>query len=160
MVAGMKLVGVGLMCVAAAGLSACDTAPKNQADKTALTAQGSGALTAFENSDSTLNTLIGKSVGYAIFPSVGKAGFGVGGAYGRGTVYERNMMIGWADISQGTVGLQVGAQSYDELIISSPRTSSTSSSPTSSPSARTCRPWRSSRAWRARRTRPRASSSS
>jgi lipid-binding SYLF domain-containing protein len=117
MFAGMKVAGIAVVCGAACALSACDTAPKNEADKNALTAQGSGALSAFENTDSTLNTLVGKSVGYAIFPSVGKAGFIAGGAYGRGTVYEGGRMIGWADISQGTVGLQIGAQSYDELII-------------------------------------------
>lgn len=105
------------MAALVAGLSGCDTAPKTQEDKSALTAQASGALQAFKSTDSTLDTLLGKSVGYAIFPSVGKAGFIAGGAFGRGEVYEHGRMIGWADISQGTVGLQIGAQTFDQLII-------------------------------------------
>ena len=112
-----KFAGLMVICAGAFGLSACDTAPKSTEDKTALTAQAEGALGTFKATDSTLNALLAKSVGYAIFPSVGKAGFIAGGAFGRGEVFEGGRMIGWADISQGTVGLQVGAQSYDELVI-------------------------------------------
>ena len=55
--------------------------------------------------------------GYVVFPTVGKGGFIVGGSYGRGEVYEQGRMVGWADISQATVGAQVGGQSFSELIL-------------------------------------------
>lgn len=104
-------------CAISASLTGCETAPKSESGKEALTAEATGAFQSFKATDSSLSALLNKSVGYAIFPSVGKAGFIAGGAYGRGTVYEGGQMIGWADISQGTVGLQIGAQSYDELVI-------------------------------------------
>jgi len=46
-----------------------------------------------------------------------KGGAIVGGAYGRGEVYEQGKMIGWADLSQATVGAQLGGQSFSELIL-------------------------------------------
>ena len=58
-----------------------------------------------------------KAVGYAIFPDVGKAGFIAGGSYGKGEVYENGKNIGYADLTQATIGLQAGAQTFDELII-------------------------------------------
>lgn len=54
--------------------------------------------------------------GYAIFPDVGKGAVGVGGAYGRGEVYEHGHMIGYAELSQATIGVQLGGQSYAEVI--------------------------------------------
>jgi hypothetical protein len=52
-----------------------------------------------------------------------------GGAYGRGVVYEQGQHIGYADLTQGTFGLQAGGQTYSELIVfssASHRTGSTS----------------------------------
>ena len=58
-----------------------------------------------------------RGYGYALFPDVGKAGLGVGGAYGRGVVYERGQPIGYSDLTQGTVGAQAGGQSFSELLV-------------------------------------------
>jgi lipid-binding SYLF domain-containing protein len=52
-----------------------------------------------------------------IFPNVGKGAWIVGGAYGRGVVYEQGQFVGYADISQATVGLQAGGQTYTELVV-------------------------------------------
>lgn len=116
-----RTVAAGLTFLAAAsglGLSACDTAPKTADDKSALNSEVQGALGAFRSTDTTLDALLGKSAGYAVFPSVGKAGFIAGGAYGRGEVFSgRGVRLGWADMTQGTVGLQIGAQSYDMVIV-------------------------------------------
>jgi lipid-binding SYLF domain-containing protein len=54
--------------------------------------------------------------GYAVFPTVGKAGFGVGGAYGKGRVYEKGKLVGDTSISKLSVGLQAGGQAYSEII--------------------------------------------
>ena len=43
--------------------------------------------------------------GYAVFPTIGKGGVGVGGAYGKGRVYEKGKYIGDTSMSQVTVGL-------------------------------------------------------
>jgi lipid-binding SYLF domain-containing protein len=67
--------------------------------------------------DASLDGFLRNAYGYAIFPSVGKGGFIVGGGHGRGEVYEQGKFIGFADITQATVGAQVGGQTYSELIV-------------------------------------------
>ena len=54
--------------------------------------------------------------GYAVFPSIGKGGVGVGGAYGKGRVYEKGKYIGDTSMSQLSVGLQLGGQAYSQII--------------------------------------------
>ncbi len=57
-----------------------------------------------------------RAYGYAVFPTVGKGGLGVGGAYGRGRVYERGKYVGDTSITQVTVGFQLGGQAYSQII--------------------------------------------
>ena len=57
-----------------------------------------------------------KSYGYALFPSIGKAGVGVGGAFGKGRVYVKGQPVGDASMSQLTAGLQLGGQAYSQII--------------------------------------------
>ena len=52
-----------------------------------------------------------------MFPTIGKGGVGVGGAYGKGRVYEKGKYIGDTSMTQVTVGLQLGGQAYSELIL-------------------------------------------
>lgn len=56
------------------------------------------------------------SYAYAIFPNVGKAGFGIGGAHGNGTMYRGGTPVGKTELKQVTVGFQVGGQSFIEII--------------------------------------------
>jgi lipid-binding SYLF domain-containing protein len=61
--------------------------------------------------------LMQSAYGYAVFPTIGKGGVGVGGAYGKGRVYEKGKHIGDTSMTQVTVGLQLGGQTYSELIL-------------------------------------------
>jgi lipid-binding SYLF domain-containing protein len=54
--------------------------------------------------------------GYAVFPTIGKGGVGIGGAYGEGAVYEKGKYIGKASMTQVTVGFQLGGQAYSQII--------------------------------------------
>ena len=54
--------------------------------------------------------------GFVIFPKITKAGLGIGGAGGKGLVFENNKVIGSAKIAQATFGLQAGGQQYSEVI--------------------------------------------
>jgi lipid-binding SYLF domain-containing protein len=56
------------------------------------------------------------SYGYAVFSSIGKGGIGIGGAYGKGNVYERGKHIGTVSMSQLSLGLQLGGQAYSHLL--------------------------------------------
>ncbi len=70
----------------------------------------------FVETDPGMKKLFETAAGYAIFPTVGKAGFGIGGARGKGYVYEKGKLIGKATLTQVTLGLQLGGQSYSEVI--------------------------------------------
>lgn len=54
--------------------------------------------------------------GYAVFPTIGKAGIGVGGAHGSGRVYEQGKYIGDTKMTQLSLGFQLGAQAYSQII--------------------------------------------
>jgi len=56
------------------------------------------------------------SYGYALFPSIGKGGIGIGGAYGKGRVYAGGKWTGDTSMKQLSVGFQLGAQSYSQVI--------------------------------------------
>lgn len=57
-----------------------------------------------------------KSYGYAVFPTIGKAGLGVGGAHGSGCVYKQGKQVGTAKMNQLSFGWQAGAQGYSLLV--------------------------------------------
>ena len=57
-----------------------------------------------------------KSYGYAVFPSIGKGGFGVGAAYGDGRVYVGDKYVGDTTMTQLSIGLQLGGEAYSEII--------------------------------------------
>jgi lipid-binding SYLF domain-containing protein len=75
-----------------------------------------GAIDAFNRADSSLKKLFDDSVGYAIFPSVGKAGIIIGGEHGKGMVYEKGKPIGEATLTEVNIGAQVGAEHFYEVI--------------------------------------------
>ncbi|MDO6640168.1 MULTISPECIES: lipid-binding SYLF domain-containing protein [unclassified Shewanella] len=54
--------------------------------------------------------------GYAIYPTVGKGGFGIGAAYGSGKVYKGGVYSGDSSVSQLSIGFQLGGQAYSEII--------------------------------------------
>lgn len=57
-----------------------------------------------------------KSYGYAIFPTIGKGGMVVGGAYGTGQVYVGGKLTGKTSMTQVTIGWQLGGQAYSQII--------------------------------------------
>jgi hypothetical protein len=75
------------------------------------------ALSRLDAEDPGLKRQLKKAYGYAVFPSVGKAALVLGGAWGRGEVYERGKVIGYATIAQTTVGVQVGGDTFTEVLI-------------------------------------------
>lgn len=70
----------------------------------------------FIKSDADLNSRFKSAYGYVIFPNVGKGGLGVGGAGGRGILFEHGKAIGKAKLVQVTIGAQAGGQTYREVI--------------------------------------------
>ncbi|MEE4279892.1 MAG: YSC84-related protein [Halieaceae bacterium] len=54
--------------------------------------------------------------GYVVFPTIGKGGIGIGGAHGSGRVYKNGEYVGDTTVTQLTLGLQLGAQAYSQMI--------------------------------------------
>jgi lipid-binding SYLF domain-containing protein len=61
-------------------------------------------------------TFFDKSYGYAVFPSVGRGGIGIGGARGSGQVYVGGKHVGNSTMTQLTVGLQLGGKVYSMIV--------------------------------------------
>ena len=59
---------------------------------------------------------IDDAYGYAVFPSIGKGGIGIGGDHGKGEVFVGGKKVGKTKMSQITYGLQLGGQVYSQMI--------------------------------------------
>lgn len=81
-----------------------------------LDAKAQEALAAFREDDPAIDSFIKKSVGYVVIPTVGKAGFGIGGARGKGVLYENGAVTAIVTLSQLSIGFQWGGQAYSEFI--------------------------------------------
>ena len=66
--------------------------------------------------DAGLGDMFSSAYGYALFPTIGKAGFVVGGAYGKGRVYEQGKHIGNTSMTQATVGFQLGGAGFSQVV--------------------------------------------
>jgi len=98
-------------------LVSCSTAPTTPAARTELSQRATAEREEWKRLDPGIEDLAKRSEGYAFFPEITKGGLVVGGGYGRGIVYEHNEQIGFADVTQGSLGLQAGGQTYSELIV-------------------------------------------
>ena len=110
---GTAWVGVALLLLVGCG----STQPGTDSEKDAFNKETEAAIARFRGADAGMKRWFAeKAYGYVVFPSVGKGGLVVGGAHGRGQVYEQGSHIGYAELIQGTVGLQAGGQAYAEVI--------------------------------------------
>jgi lipid-binding SYLF domain-containing protein len=66
--------------------------------------------------DAGIASMFESAYGYALFPTIGKAGFILGGAYGEGRVYEHGKYIGNTTMTQATVGFQLGAAGFSQVV--------------------------------------------
>jgi lipid-binding SYLF domain-containing protein len=94
----------------------CSVAPKTEESKEVLASEVSQAIAVFKEKDPTIESFLKGSYGYAILPQVFKGGFWVGGAYGRGHVFEQGKMVGFCDMSQATLGFTFGGKFFREII--------------------------------------------
>ena len=66
--------------------------------------------------DASIQNFFDDSAGYVVFPNVGKGGILIGGAFGRGLLISNDQVDGYASLSQATIGLQLGGQTYAQFI--------------------------------------------
>jgi lipid-binding SYLF domain-containing protein len=99
-----------------AGLVVLAVTPSPAARAAELKTEVEQAIDAFNKADSSLKKLFDDSIGYAVFPSVGKGGFIIGGERGKGLVYEKGKPIGEVTLTEVNIGAQVGGEHFYEVI--------------------------------------------
>jgi lipid-binding SYLF domain-containing protein len=62
------------------------------------------------------NKFFARSYGYAVFPTIGKGGLGIGGAHGKGRVFVGDRRVGNTTLTQLSVGFQAGGQAFSQII--------------------------------------------
>lgn len=110
--AGLIIVGLVFSLAAAA----CSTAPATEGGKADIRDSASLALTTAQRNDPSLTPILQAAKAYAVFPTVGKGAVGIGGAYGKGVLYEGGAVTGYCDLTQASIGFQLGGQAYTEII--------------------------------------------
>jgi len=81
----------------------------------ALADKYSDTVSLFKNAGQSAS-FFSNSYGYAVFPTIGKAGLGIGGAHGDGRVYEQGKYVGDTKMNQLSIGFQAGAEGFSEII--------------------------------------------
>jgi lipid-binding SYLF domain-containing protein len=78
-------------------------------------ARYSDTISLFKNAGDSA-TYFAKSYAYAVFPTIGEAGFIVGGAHGSGRVFVGGKYVGDTTMSQLSAGFQAGGKAYSQII--------------------------------------------
>ena len=66
--------------------------------------------------NATVAPFFGSAYGYALFPTIGKGGLGIGGAHGKGQVYKGGKVTGFTSLTDLSIGFQAGGQAYSQVI--------------------------------------------
>jgi lipid-binding SYLF domain-containing protein len=82
-----------------------------------LHAEVGATLKRMVEKDPGLAKALQQAYGFVVFPSVGKAGLALGCSYGLGEVFKKDKLVGYGAIVQLTLGVQVGGQTFSELVL-------------------------------------------
>ena len=95
----------------------CSTGSVTKDEGDALLERSQASRQEWNKVDPQLEAFAKKGYGYAFFQEITKGGLLVGGAHGRGVVYEKGQHIGYADLTQMSAGFEAGLQYYSQLIV-------------------------------------------
>jgi lipid-binding SYLF domain-containing protein len=108
---------LGLSIAALAPVTGCATAPRTASEQQSLEARANATINEMTAREPALADTLRTTAGYAVFPDIGKGGALVGGAFGRGVLYQNGQLVGFVKIEQASIGAQLGAQTFAELIV-------------------------------------------
>jgi len=69
-----------------------------------------------KNQPATYKLYNDAAIAKAVFPSIGKGGAGIGGAYGRGAVLQDGELIGYCKVEEINIGFQLGGQAISMIM--------------------------------------------
>lgn len=75
------------------------------------------ALAEFRSSVKGADAVLAKSVGVLVFPSIKKAGIGVGGEYGEGALRIGGRTVAYYSTAAASIGFQLGAQARRQILV-------------------------------------------
>ncbi|MCP4260972.1 MAG: lipid-binding SYLF domain-containing protein [Planctomycetes bacterium] len=110
-----RLMITGLIGVLVIG-GGCATVPKTAESRAVQSAEVREAISLYKTRDPGIGRFFEKSYGYAVLPKVLKGGLWIGGAHGKGEVFEQNRMVGYCSMSQATLGFSFGGEYFREII--------------------------------------------
>jgi lipid-binding SYLF domain-containing protein len=98
-------------------LSGCSATPEKAIGREDLSSDVKEAIPYFRQKDPSIQKFFDGSAGYAVLPKVYKGAFWLGGAYGKGQVFERSgALLGYCDMKQATIGFSFGGEFFREII--------------------------------------------
>ena len=97
--------------------TACSTAPGTAAGRDEIVQASRAKLKELKAKNPDLYGVYDdSSIAVAVFPNIGKGGLIVGGAYGKGVLFEDGEVVGYCDVHEGTIGAQIGGQAYTQFV--------------------------------------------
>jgi lipid-binding SYLF domain-containing protein len=117
MASASKKCAIVVMALVVGLMAGCSTGPVTKEEGDALFKKAQVSRQEWNKVDPQFEAFTKKGYGYAFFPEITKGGLVFGGASGRGVVYEKGQHIGYADLTQMSVGFQAGLQDYSQLIV-------------------------------------------
>jgi lipid-binding SYLF domain-containing protein len=113
----MWITRLSTIAILSIGIGACASAPKTESGRQSLEASAETMLESMKARDPGLPDLLRSSYAYAVFPDIGKGALAVGAAHGRGVLFEQDHPTGYVELNQGSLGAQIGGQTFAELIV-------------------------------------------
>ena len=104
---------VAVTAALAAGVAVAGWDPQEEQKNLAAAEE---TIKSFKAADAGLDVYLKEAYAYAVFPTIGKGGLIFGGSHGTGLVFEGGNVVGDAKVTQASIGLQAGAESYSELV--------------------------------------------
>ncbi len=87
------------------------------ASKEEIDAEVRQAMSNFKMQTSAGHELSEKSAGMLVFPSVIKAGMGVGGEFGEGALLVKGKTVAYYNVASASIGFQLGAQARSQVVL-------------------------------------------
>jgi lipid-binding SYLF domain-containing protein len=91
--------------------------PSFGASKVEIDAKVRATMNRFYNEVGSSRELVKKSHGVLVFPSVIKAGIGIGGEYGEGALLIKGKTVDYYSTTAASIGFQLGAQSKSIILL-------------------------------------------
>ncbi len=92
-------------------------APAAAASKEKINRKSDRAVSEFRETITGADAVLNKAAGYLVFPSIKKAGIGIGGEHGKGALRVGGKTVAYYSTTSASIGFQLGAQARRQIIV-------------------------------------------